>query len=51
MKEKFLDDLMKELNEVILYDNVDPNGKAIKTVECGTVCAILTVLLDKYYNN
>lgn len=43
----FVQDLVAEMNKVELYD-VEKDGKKIKTIECGLVCDIITVLLDKY---
>lgn len=43
----FIEDLIKEMNKVKLYD-VNDNGKQIKTIECSVVCDIITILLDKY---
>lgn len=43
----FTEDLIKEMNKVELYE-VEKNGTTIKTIECGLVCDIITILLDKY---
>ena len=51
MKEQIINDLLKEMNEVVLYDVVDQNGNNIKTIKCDTICAILTIVLDKYIEN
>lgn len=43
----FIQDLIKEMNKVELYE-VEKDGKKIKTIECGLVCDIITILMDKY---
>ena len=43
----FIEDLVNQMQTVKTYDVVD-NGEKIKTIKCETVCAIITVLLDKY---
>lgn len=48
-KEEMIKELLKEMNEVNLYDTLDEKGNMCKAIKCETVCAILTVLIDKYF--
>ena len=43
----FVEDLIQEMNKVKLYD-VEDGDRKIKTIECGLVCDIITVLMDKH---
>ncbi len=43
----FMEDLIKEMNKVELYD-VHKDDRTIKTIECSLVCDIISILFDKY---
>lgn len=45
----FIDDLIKEMNEVPLYTLTDEkSGETFKAIRCDTVCDIITVLMAKH---
>lgn len=48
MKEEIINELVQEMNKVMIYNTLDEKGKIVKTIRCDVVCAILTVILDKY---
>ena len=43
----FIEDLMKELNELPTYE-IKTETESFKAIRCDTVCDLLTVLFDKY---